>query len=178
MLPQILEENLDENTTTRRRFFFVQVNDRHDMPADGVSAEHMTKEPRNVAQTVGFVAMNRVVVFGKRRLKQVTPEPIDLGKPLANQAVKLGVCSLLGAAFDNHGWKLWLQAGRQGNLHQFVATFFEIYTRHDRQVNCSAKIDKISIALILDVHLLRLVFFFVRGLVRFILVLLIIGTFP
>lgn len=46
-----------------------------------------------------------------------------------------------------------LQPGRQVDLHQLVATFFEINAGHDCEVDCSSKVDQISITLILDIHL-------------------------
>ena len=110
VLSEILKENLDEDTTARCRFVFVHVDDRHDVPAKGISAEQVAKEASNVAKPVRFVSVDGVVVFGKRSLKQVRPETVDLGKSLSNKTVELGVCALLRATLDDHRWKLWLQA--------------------------------------------------------------------
>ena len=109
--------------------------------------------------------MYRVVVLGECCLEQIRPEAINLCKPLSNQAVEFGVCPLLRATLDNHRWQFVLQASRQGNLHQFVTAFFEIYTRHDRQVDGPSEIDEICVALILDVHLSFFLRLFIRALV-------------
>lgn len=98
------------------------------MPTNSVSAKHMAKEASDIPQTVGLVAMNGFIVFGEGGFEEVTPEAIDLRKSLTDQTVEFGVCSFLGATLDNHGWKLRLQPGRERYLHQFMATFFEIYT--------------------------------------------------
>lgn len=72
--------------------------------------------------------MNRLIVLGKRLLEQVGPEAIQLGEPLADQAVELGIRPLLRAALNHHGWQLRLSAGWKIDLHQLVAAFFEIDT--------------------------------------------------
>lgn len=147
------------------------------MPSDGVVADHVSKEPRDVAQTVGFITVDRVIIFGERSLKQVRPEPVDLGESLTDQAVKFGVCSLLRTALDDHRWQLGLQTCWQVDLHQFVAAFFKINARHNGQVDRPAKIDQVGVALVLDVHLLLL---FVRFFVFFLIlvfVLLLIAVF-
>ena len=110
VLSEILEENLDEDTTARRRFLFIHVDNRHDVPAKGIGAEQVAKEASNVAKPVRLVSMDGVVVFGKRSLKQVGPETVNLGKSFSNKTVELGVCALLRATLDDHGWQLWLQA--------------------------------------------------------------------
>ena len=63
----------------------------------------MAEEPGNVTKTIGLVAMDRLVVFGKRAFKQISPETIELGETFANEAVEFGVCSLLRTTFDDHG---------------------------------------------------------------------------
>ena len=110
VLSEILEEDLNEDAAARCRFFFVHVDDGHDVPAKGIGAEQVAKEASNVAKPVRFVSVDGVVVFGKRSLKQVRPETVDLGKSLSNKTVELGVCALLRATLDDHRWKLWLQA--------------------------------------------------------------------
>lgn len=112
VLSEILEENLDKDTTARCRFLLVHMDDRHHMPANRVGAEHMTKEAGDVAKPVRLVSVDRVVVFGKRSLEQVRPETIDLGKPFPNQPIELRVCALLRATLDDHGWEFRLQARR------------------------------------------------------------------
>lgn len=69
MLSKILEKNLDEDTAARGGLFFIQVDQRKYMPANSVVAEKMAKEASDVAQSVCFVAMDGLVVFGKRLFK-------------------------------------------------------------------------------------------------------------
>jgi hypothetical protein len=69
MLGEILEQNLDENTAARGGFFFIQVNQRKHMPTNCIVTEDVAKEASNVAQSVRFVAMDGLVVFGERLLK-------------------------------------------------------------------------------------------------------------
>lgn len=71
MFSQVLEQNLDEDTTARGSLFLVEVDHRQDVPSNGVVADEMSEEPCNVAQTVGFVAVDGVVVFGERGLEEV-----------------------------------------------------------------------------------------------------------
>lgn len=172
MLGDILEQNLDENTTARSRLVLVQVDDGEHMPPNRVVAQDVAKEPGNVAQPVGFVAVNGIIVFRKGLLEQVGPETVELRKPLSDQAIELGIRPFLRATFDNHGRQLRLLARRKRNLHQLVATFFKIHTRHDRQVDRPPKIDQIRVALIFDVHEpLFLIFGLLRALVRLVFVL-------
>lgn len=112
MFAQNLEKNLDEDTTARCCFILVHVDDGHDVPPKRVSAEQMPKEAGNVAQSIRLVSVNRIVVFGECRLKQVGPQTIDFSEPFSNQSVELGVCAFLRAALNDHGWKLVLQARR------------------------------------------------------------------
>lgn len=172
MLCEILEQDLNENTTARSRLVLVQVDDGEHMPPNRVSAQYVAKEARNVAQPVGFVAVNGIIVFRKGLLEQVTPETVELRKPLSDQAIELGIRPFLRATFDNHGRQLRFLARRKGDLHQLVATFFKIHTRHDRQVYRPPKIDQIRVALVFDVHqpvFLRFGLF--RAFVRLVLVL-------
>ena len=108
MLAQILEENLDEDTTARRRFLLVHMDDGHDVPANRIGADHVAEEPGNVAQSIRLISMNCVVVFGKCGLEQVRPQTVDLCEPFPDQPVELRVGPLLRATFDDHGWKLVL----------------------------------------------------------------------
>lgn len=102
VLSKILEQNLDENTAAGGGFLLVEMDHRKDMPADGIIADHVSKETSDIAQAICLVAVNRVVVFSKGSLKQVRPQAINLCESLSNQSVELGVCSFLGATLDNH----------------------------------------------------------------------------
>jgi hypothetical protein len=65
------------------------MNDGHNVPADGVGAEHMAEETSNIAQPIGFKSMNRVVILGESGLKKVTPKTVNLREPLSNKPVEL-----------------------------------------------------------------------------------------
>jgi hypothetical protein len=158
VLGEVLEQDLNEDAAAGRGFLFVEVNHRQDMPTKGIVAEQMSKEPRDVAETICFVAVNGVVVLGKRLLEQIGPQSIDLGESLTDQSVELGVRPLLRATLDDHGWKLSLQSLGEIDFHQFVAAFFKVDAGHDRQVDCPSKIDQIRVALVFDIHALCLRF--------------------
>jgi hypothetical protein len=136
----------------------------------------MAKETGYIAQTIGFVSMDCVVILGEGGFEKIRPETVDFRKSFSNKAVEFRVCSLLGTTFNDHRGEFWLQARRQRDLHEFVATFFKVDTGHDSQVDCSPEIDEICIALILDLHLSFFLLFLVRTLIGFVLVFFIIGT--
>lgn len=83
-LCKILEQYLNKDATAGGGFVLVQVDDRHDMPADGIRAQHVAKKPSNVTKSVRLVAMNGVIVLGKGRLELLGPEAVELSKPLTN----------------------------------------------------------------------------------------------
>lgn len=88
-LREILKEDFDENTTARSRFLLIQMNDRHDVPSNGIGANEMTEKSRNVSQSVCFVSMDSVIIFGEGILEKLGPKTIDLGKPLPDEAIEL-----------------------------------------------------------------------------------------
>lgn len=88
-LREILKENFNENATARSRFLLIQMNDRHDVPSNGIGANEMAKEARNVSQSVCFVSMDSVIIFGEGILEKLGPKTIDLGKPLPDEAIEL-----------------------------------------------------------------------------------------
>ena len=72
------------------------------MPANRVRREQVAEELRDYSQTVRFVAVNGVVVFGEHCFEEVLPQPVELAEPLADQAKEFIVCALLAAALDDH----------------------------------------------------------------------------
>lgn len=64
-LCQILKQNFNEDTTTRCSLFFIQVDHGKDVPPDSISTDQMAKESCDVAQSICFISMNRIVVFRK-----------------------------------------------------------------------------------------------------------------
>ena len=155
-LDEVLEEDLDEDAAAGGRLVLVEVHHAQHVPGDGVAAEHVPEEAGDVAQPVGLVAVDRVVVIGKRLLKQLCPQPIQLRKALASQAIELGISALLRAALDDHGRKLRLLAGGQIDLHKLVAAFLKVDARHDGQVDGAAEVDEVGVGLIFDLHRARL----------------------
>jgi hypothetical protein len=133
----------------------------------------VSEEPSNVPQAIRLVAVDSVVVFSERGLKQVRPETVNLGKAFSNQAIELGVCPFLRATLDDHGRQFWLHAGREIDLHQLVTAFFKVDTRHNCQIDCPTKIDQISVGLILNIHLLFLGIGFILGALIVVLVVFI-----
>lgn len=66
----------------------------------------MAKETANVTQLVGFISMNGIVILLKRFLECIGPNSVKLAESLADETVKVGICSFLGTTFDNHITKL------------------------------------------------------------------------
>lgn len=81
---EVLEEDLDEDAAAGGGVVFVQVDDGQDVPADGVGAEQVPEEAGDIAESVGLVAVDGVVVFGERGLEEVGPKAIELGKALSD----------------------------------------------------------------------------------------------
>lgn len=165
VLSEVLEEDLDEDTATGCRLLLIHVDDRHDMPANRVGADHVAEEASNVAESVCLVAVDCVVVLGECSFEEVRPEAIDLSKSFTDQAVELRIRALLGATFDDHRWELGLEASGQRDLHQFVTAFFEVDTRHDCQVYRPPQVHKVCVGLILDIHLPLFLRLFIGALV-------------
>ena len=62
---ELLKENLDEDTRRRRRLLLVQPDVRDARPRDGVSVEEVGKELRNVAQLIGLVTVNGLILLSE-----------------------------------------------------------------------------------------------------------------
>lgn len=71
MFSQILEQDLDEDSTTRRSFFLIHVDDTENVPSDGIVADHMSEETRDVPQAVCFIAVNSVIIVCEGSLKEI-----------------------------------------------------------------------------------------------------------
>lgn len=134
-LGNVLEQNLDEDAAARRGLLLVEVNDGKAVPAQSVGSKHVAKQHGNVPQLVVFVSVDRLVVLDKGLLKEVAPQPIDLGETLADQAKELGVRLLLRATLDNHRGQLGFLADGQVDLHQLVNCFLWVGARHDGEVD-------------------------------------------
>ena len=97
VLLEIFKEEADEDTAGCRSLFLSQLNDRKDMPADGIVGEQVAEEAGDIAQLVGLVAVNGVVVLGEGLLVQLHPHAVQARKLLAQQAHELGIDLLLRA---------------------------------------------------------------------------------
>jgi len=75
--------------------------------------------------------MNSIIILDKRFLKKVGPKAIQLRESLTDQSIELGIRPFLRATFNDHRGKFRFLAGGQRDLHQLMATFFKIYTRHN-----------------------------------------------
>jgi hypothetical protein len=49
----------------------------------------MAEKARNVSQSVCFVSMDSVIVFGEGILEKLVPKTIDFGKSLPDEAIEL-----------------------------------------------------------------------------------------
>lgn len=78
------------------------MDDRQHVPANGIVADQVPEELRNVAEFVRFITMDGIVVLGEGRLEEIRPKTVDFCEPLSNQTVKFGVGSFLGATFNDH----------------------------------------------------------------------------
>ena len=58
-----MEKNFDEDARGGGGFFFVEVDDGKDVPCYGVRGEEVAEEAGNVAEAIGFVAMDCAVVL-------------------------------------------------------------------------------------------------------------------
>ena len=124
----------------------------------------MAEESGNIPQAVGLVAVNGIVIFGKRSFEKISPHAVDLCEPFTDETVKLRVGFLLRATLHDHGWKLLFLSSWKVDLHEFVAALFEINTGHNGQIDSPPQVDQIGVGLVLDVHLA--LFFIFRLLFR------------
>lgn len=73
-----------------------------DRPGYSIRGEEMSEESSDITQFVGFVPMDGVVVFRKRLLEVVTPNPTDLAESFTDETVELRVRTLLRTTFNDH----------------------------------------------------------------------------
>ena len=62
----------------------------------------MTKETTDIAEFVGLISMDGVVVCSECFLEVVRPYPIQFTESLADETVEVVVRPLLRTTFDNH----------------------------------------------------------------------------
>lgn len=62
----------------------------------------MTEESGDVAETVGFVTVNGLVVGGKRLFEILAPNSVEFAESFANEAVEVRVRAFLGTTLNDH----------------------------------------------------------------------------
>jgi hypothetical protein len=112
----------------------------------------VSEELSDNAQPVGLVTVDGVVVLCEHVLKQFPPKSVELAEALANQPEELVVSAFLATALDDHAGQFVFTASRKIDAHELVTSFLEAAGRHDCQVDGTAKIDKIRVRLVLDLH--------------------------
>jgi hypothetical protein len=78
------------------------MNHGEDMPANGVGTEQVSEKARDIAESVGLVSMNGVVVLCKCLLEEVGPQAVEFGESFAHEAKEFGIGFLLRTALDDH----------------------------------------------------------------------------
>ena len=78
------------------------MDDRQDMPADGIRRQHMPHKSGNVPQFVGFVTVNLFVVILKFSFEEIHPQSVDFGEPLSLCPHEGCVGAFLSTALNNH----------------------------------------------------------------------------
>lgn len=126
-LGHLLEKDFDKDTAGTGSLVLVEVDGRQHVPANGIAGEKVAKEAGNVAQLVGLVAMDGVVVLGKGLLEHGGPATIQLGKALTDETKELGVCLLLRTALDDHGWQFCLTVLGKVDGKQLVNGFVGVH---------------------------------------------------
>lgn len=124
-----------------------------DMPTNSIAGDQMAEELRNDTQSVGLVAMDCVVIFSEHAFEKLLPESVELAKTFTDQAEELVVRTFLTATLDDHAGQFVFTPSGKVDAHKLVACFFKATRRHYRQVDRTAQVDKISVRLILDLHL-------------------------
>jgi hypothetical protein len=95
------------------------------VPANCVARYQVSKELSDDAQSVGFISMDRVVIFCEHVLKQFSPKPVEFTESLANEPKELIVSPLLTTTLDDHAGQFIFAACRKINAHELVASFLE-----------------------------------------------------
>ena len=87
-LHNLRKHDLHKDTARTRRGFFGDLDGFEYGPGDGVVREEMSEETRDVSQTVGFVAVDRVVVVVEGLLEAFVPDAVELAETLGDEAVE------------------------------------------------------------------------------------------
>jgi hypothetical protein len=87
-LRDFLEQQFDKDTGRRGGLIFIEMDDRDNLPSNGISSKKMAKELRNNSQLVGLVTMDCFVVFNKAILEKLLPETIELTESFPDVSVE------------------------------------------------------------------------------------------
>lgn len=71
LLLHLLEQDLDEDSRATGGILLVHMHDRERCPADAISGEEMAEEASDIAEAVGFVPVNDIVVIAETLLEVV-----------------------------------------------------------------------------------------------------------
>ena len=131
------------------------------MPVDAVRRQQVGKELCNDTESVRLEAVDSLVVVCKGLFEQVGPHAVQLAESLSDLAVELLIGALLAGTFYNHSREFVFHTMRQVNPHKLMHTLLEASTALDGQVDGSAQADEVRVGLVLDIHCLDFLVFFI-----------------
>jgi hypothetical protein len=152
-LGELLEENLDEDSRTRRRRLFGERNVRQTRPRHGVGGEQVSEKLGHIAKFVRLQTVNGAVLLHEDLVEQLRVDFVDKTESAGEQTVVTEESALLRATLDEHRAQLNLGARRNVHLHQFVTSLFKIQRGHDGEVDSASKIHEVGLGEIRDVDL-------------------------
>lgn len=114
----------------------------------------MAKEFGNDSKAVRFISMNRLVIVSKCLLEAIVPDPIQLAKSFADQAIVARIGPLLRRTLYDHVTKLNLFSLLQFDFQQFMHCFFIAESILQGQIDDSSQIDEVGFCLVLDTFFL------------------------
>lgn len=117
----------------------------HDTPGHRIRVQEMREEFRNISQFVCLQSMNRIVLLRKALHKCILPSIVHQTEARRDQPIVPQKRSFLGTTFDQHVDKFRFPTWRDIDSSEFMSAFFKGCTRHDRQVDCSSQMDKVSL---------------------------------
>ncbi|KAI3483060.1 hypothetical protein L1887_54081 [Cichorium endivia] len=145
LLLDLLKEDLDKDSRAAGRVLFVHVDDGERGPAHTVGRIEVTEEARDVAEAVGLVSMDGVVVVAEALFEVVGPLAMELAEALAHVAVELAVGALLGAALYDHVAKLNVLTFGNLELEELVHALFKVERGHDGEIDGSPQVARTSL---------------------------------
>lgn len=126
LLLQLLKQDLDKDSRAAGGVLFIHVHDGQRCPADAVGRKQVAEEASNVAQSIGLVSMDGVVVSCEAARKRFRPLAMELAEALAHVAIELAVGSLLRTALDDHVAQLDILTFGDVELQKLVDTLLKV----------------------------------------------------